>query len=176
MSQSTPLSQLQKPQPSVPQEPIQTNEPSIEDMLKDMDVPQGPTSNMNTEQFNYSVDQSQVPPPKMPENLLENTTVPSEPNSNNTNTVDTKKEQINKIPFLNIELKSGGILSKCVSSGKSALVVFVLVLLVSLPQINRLVFTKIPNMLSESGEIKIQGVVLKGVVCAVLFMIINMFL
>ena len=175
MSQSTPLSQLQKPL-APPQEPVQVpNEPSIEDMLKDMDVPNGPTSNMNTEQFNYSMDQSQVPPPKMPENLLENTTVPTEP-ATNPPVSSEKNDKKTTIPYLNIELGNDGIMSKCVNSGKSALVVLILVLLVSLPQVNRAVFTSIPNMLTESGEIKIQGVALKAVVCAVLFMIINMFL
>ena len=121
MSQSTPLSQLQKPPPPQ-QEPMQPSEPSIEEMLKDMDVPQGPTSNMNTEQFNYSMDQSQVPPPKMPENLLDSKIVPPEPASSSN---DNKNETKTTIPFLNIELESGGMLSKCVSSGKSSLVLLV---------------------------------------------------
>ena len=169
MSQSTPLNQLQKPQ----QEPMQPSEPSIEEMLQDMDVPQPPPDNMNTEQFNYSMDQSQVPPPKMQENFLNNTTQPPEsvpqPEAN-------KVQNKTTIPYLNIELDSGGMVSKCVSAGKSALVVLVLVFLISLPEVNRMVFTKIPGMLSESGEIKIQGVGLKAVVCAILFMVINMFL
>ena len=168
MSQSTPLNQLQKPQ----QEPMQPSEPSIEEMLQDMDVPQPPPGNMNTEQFNYSIDQSQVPPKKQ-ENFLNNTTNPPEPVPQ---PEANKVEKKTTIPYLNIELDSGGMVSKCMNAGKSALVVLVLVFLISLPEVNRMVFTKIPGMLSESGEIKIQGVGLKAVVCAILFMVINMFL
>lgn len=169
MSMSTPLNQLQKP----PQEPMQPTEPSIEEMLQDMDVPQPPPGNMNTEQFNYSMDQSQVPPSKTQENFLNDTTRPPEPVPQpETN----KLEKKTTIPYLNIELDSSGMISKCVGAGKSGLIVLVLVLIVSMPQVNRMVFTKIPGMLSESGEIKMQGVALKAVVCAILFMIINMFL
>ena len=68
-----------------------------------------------------------------------------------------------------------GHISKCFSSAKNAIVVFILVLVVSLPQFNKTVFTKLPKMLSESGEINIKGVMLKAILCSILFLVFSMF-
>ena len=138
-------------------------------MLKEMDVPE----NINTDSMNYSMDHSQIPPPKLNGDFL-NVQQPQQP----------QKPQQPQQPPINVNNSimginlgnSGEMMSKCINLLKSGGIILVLVFIVSLPQVNRSVFTKIPGMLEESGEINIKGVLLKSVICALLFIITSFFL
>ena len=170
MSQSTPIAQIkqqqQQQQMAPPQPPSQ--EPSVEDMLKEMDVP----DNINIDSMNYSMDPSQIPPPKMDQNFLQN---PNEMPPMTPPVKQTENKEENTLLGMNLG-DSGSMMSKCINMLKHAGIIFVLVFIVSLPQVNRGVFTKIPGMLEESGEINIKGVILKAVIVTLLFLVISFFL
>ena len=172
MSSSTPLNQLpsQQPPPPPPQELDNSND-MVEDILNEMS---NSNNGSNNDSINYAMDPSQIPPEKMDVNFLETPQQNSEQLlnnqenlQNNNNPTEVKSNSIlSKLNLGSME----GTLSKCFNSTKSAVIVFVLVLVVSLPKFNKIVFTKLPKMLSESGEINIKGVLLKAVLCSVLFL------
>jgi len=165
MSQSTPISQI-KQQHTQQMPPPQ--EPSVEDMLKEMDVP----DNINMDSMNYSMDESQIPPPKMDQNFLhqnDNQQMAPPPQE------EKKDESSNSLLGINLG-DSGSMMTKCINLVKHSGIIFLLVFVVSLPQVNRSVFTKIPGMLEESGEINIKGVLLKSVIVTLLFLVISFFL
>lgn len=182
MSSSTPLNQLpsQQPQPSPQQSltPSNNSDDMVDNILNEMSNNNG----TNNDSLNYTMDPSQIPPEKMDVNFLEsqnsNETL-QVPNNNlqaentNTNTKEVESNSmLSKLKLGNME----GMLNKCFSGAKSAVIIFILVVIVSLPQFNRVVFTKIPSMLSESGEINIKGIVLKGALCSILFLVSSMFI
>jgi hypothetical protein len=165
MSQSTPISQI-KQQQSQQMPPPQ--EPSVEDMLKEMDVP----DNINMDSMNYSMDESQIPPPKMDQNFLHpNDTQQMHPPIQE----EKKNESSNSLLGINLG-DSSSMMTKCINLVKHSGIIFLLVFVVSLPQVNRSVFTKIPGMLEESGEINIKGVLLKSVIVTLLFLVSSFFL
>jgi len=172
MSSSTPLNQLpsQQPPPPPPQELDNSND-MVEDILNEMS---NSNNGSNNDSLNYAMDPSQIPPDKMDVNFLEtpqqNSDQPlnnQEPFQNNNATEVKSNSILSKLNLGSME----GTLSKCFNSTKSAVIVFVLVLVVSLPKFNKIVFTKLPKMLSESGEINIKGVLLKAILCSVLFLV-----
>ena len=165
MSQSTPISQIKQQQAQQMPPP---QEPSVEDMLKEMDVP----DNINMDSMNYSMDESQIPPPKMDQNFLhqnDNQQMAPPPQE------EKKDESSNSLLGINLG-DSGSMMTKCINLVKHSGIIFLLVFVVSLPQVNRSVFTKIPGMLEESGEINIKGVLLKSVIVTLLFLVISFFL
>ena len=175
MSQSTPINKL----PKENMNSQQTNN-MVDDILNEMDD----TTNdfINTDINNYAMDASQIPPEKMNENFLNDIATEAQQNNNYQENGEVlnkelKEDTTDKNSFLSkFNLNTGNIsmedlISKCLKQVKYAIVVFILVTIVSLPQFNRTVFTKIKGMLLESGEINIKGVLLKSIVVTILFLI-----
>jgi hypothetical protein len=176
MSQSTPLTQLPRENMTNNQ-----NQQSSSDMVDDILNEMSTTDEMNTESFNHVMDSSQVPPEKMEENFLNNSNNNSnqdnfsqENNSENDNKKNTIKEGLKETMMS--KLKTGNmeeLFKNCLKQIKYSIMVFVLVIIVSLPQFNRFIFTKVKGMLLESGEINMKGVVLKGVIATIVFLILS---
>jgi len=188
MSQSTPLNQL--PRENMNNSQNQSSSDMVDDILNEMSS----HDDMSSDSFNHAMDSSQVPPEKMQENFL---------NNNNSNQQESNQQQENnhqqennqqpqqesnqqqgnnasQEPFhTNIlsKLKEGNmeeLFKNCLKQIKYSIIVFILVMIVSLPQFNRFVFTKVKGMLLESGEINMKGVLLKGVVATVVFLVLSM--
>jgi hypothetical protein len=185
MSQSTPINQLPR---ETMNNTLQNQQHSSSDMVDDILNEMSVNDDMNTESFNHMMDSSQVPPEKMDGNFLNNN---NDGNNNNYNQPDNNQQDNNqqnnseqnsnntKESFQNnilSKLKGGNIeelFKNCLKQIKYAIIIFVLVIIVSLPQFNRFVFTKLKGMLLESGEINMKGVLLKGVVATVLFLLLS---
>ena len=179
MSQSTPLNQLPNNQ-----QPQQNENDLVNDILNEMDSSPQPSTDMNVDSLDYIMDQSQVPPEKMDVDFLGNTDMSSniDDGGSNSNSQSSGNQSSSGISSktksllgLNLDM-GGGLLSKCLSKLKMALLVFVLVLATSLPQCNRFIFSKIPSLLNESGEINMKGLLLKTVLVTVLFLLGSFFL
>jgi len=179
MSQSTPLNQLPNNQ-----QPQQNENDLVNDILNEMDSSPQPSTDMNVDSLDYIMDQSQVPPEKMDVDFLGNTDMSSNndnggPNNNSQSSGNQRSSgssgKTKSLLGLNLDM-GGGLLSKCLSKLKMALLVFVLVLATSLPQCNRFIFSKIPSLLNESGEINMKGLLLKTVLVTVLFLLGSFFL
>jgi len=176
MSQSTPLNQLPNNQ-----QPQQNENDLVNDILNEMDSSPQPSTDMNVDSLDYIMDQSQVPPEKMDVDFLGNSDMSSNNDDGGSNSnsppssSQSSSSKTKSLLGLNLDM-GGGLLSKCLSKLKLAILVFFLVLIVSLPQCNRFIFTKIPSLLNESGEINIKGLLLKTVLVTVLFLLGSFFL
>jgi hypothetical protein len=180
MAQSTPLNKL-------PREDFnQSSNDLVDDILNEMND----TSNdsLNSDTMNYSMDSSQIPPEKMdntdfitPNNNAQqqnqdNMSQENSSNSNNGNQETTdKKSMFSKFSLNNIN-NMEDIFKKCFSQVKTAILIFILVMIISLPQFNRIIFTRIKGMLEESGEINIKGVLLKSIIVTILYLVISLFI
>ena len=57
---------------------------------------------------------------------------------------------------------------------KLPLVVFLICFLISLPRANRLLFSMMPSLLLESGQVSLQGVLIKAVLGLVLYYLVSL--
>ena len=194
MSSSTPINQLRMQQQQQQQQELQqasmnNMEPQMNNMEPPSDMVEeilNDISNQNgNDALNYAMDPSQIPPEKMDMNFLDEqplspkTQVVSEQNQPSPSDNGQVSNNETKSSSLLSNLKLGGmedLFKKCFNNAKSAVVVFILTILVSLPQFNRMVFNKLPSMLSENGQINMKGIFLKGVVSCLLFLVISFFL
>jgi hypothetical protein len=185
MSQSTPLNQL--PRENMNNSQNQSSSDMVDDILNEMTS----HDDMNSDSFNHAMDSSQVPPEKMQENFLNNNNSNQQDNNHQQHQESNHQQQqqesnhqqgnnASKEAFhTNIlsKLKEGNmeeLFKNCLKQIKYSIIVFILVMIVSLPQFNRFVFTKVKGMLLESGEINMKGVLLKGVVATVVFLVLSM--
>lgn len=65
---------------------------------------------------------------------------------------------------------------KLINFIKLPLLVFFLILLASIPQVNRAITHFIPSFLHESGQMTILGIIFKTVMLTVVFVVVNQFL
>ena len=178
MSQSTPLNQL-------PRENMNNNQnqQSSSDMVDDILNEMSTHDEMNTDSFNHVMDSSQIPPEKMEENFLNSNNSNDNsnqqnmtPDNNSGNDKENKSSKEGLKDTMMSKLKGGNmeeLFKNCLKQIKYSIMVFVLVMIVSLPQFNRFVFTKVKGMLLESGEINMKGVLFKGVAATVVFLILS---
>ena len=134
----------------------------VEDILREMNGNAGDT-NISGGVYQYATDQAQVPngPPlsdvsKMTDKMIE---------EEYRNFVRDENRLISKL----VDTRSHPWAVAVVN----AIVVFLILLFVSLPQINKLLFTFLPGLLLESGQVSFQGVLLKCVVGLILYIVIT---
>ena len=190
---STPISELRSrkaqqinPLPEVPitSTQVEQNIPVrdddiVNDILEELgESPGNNDSDMNAEMYRRSMDESQVPPPKkqvsfsdQDEELIINT------NNQNLSTDEIAQQQLRtQGGFLSNYLDMSGFLGTCINILKSSVIVFLIILLLSMSSVNKRLFSMMPQFLLESGEINIYGNMIKALIGAVLFSLINYFL
>ena len=164
-SLSTTLSDLRQPPQQQPlQQPVSDN--IIDDILKDMDNDKmEDVHNMNMSTYNYSMDRSQVPG--------ENTTPPNFQQQQH----QQQQQQQHQLFTPSEELpKSGGNFSLLgfnviLDNLINPVLVFLIVFVLSLTPVNRFIFSLCPQFLKESGQINIYGVLLKGFIGMVIYLV-----
>ena len=169
---STPLNQLpslasEMPDQNMPPVNSQNNDQLVDDILRDFDEPPHQQSNIDTEMLGYSMDSSQIPPPKMNKNFLD----ASSASSKSHDQLDSEGNIGSGVGggFMDYtETKMEWIMNMI----KAPLVVFVITFILSLPHFNRFLFGLIPSCLLESGQVNMYGVLLKAVIGTVLFIVI----
>jgi hypothetical protein len=184
---STPISQIRRggaPPDTIPQvsNPMQSDQPPImiqsggdfihqppqnenelvEDILREINGNPG-DSNINGGAFEYATDQAQVPAGPPPARNMDMTDKMIEEEYRNfvrdENRLISKLVDTNQHPW--------------VVSVVNGLVVFLILLIVSLPQVNKFIFTFLPGLLLESGQVSFQGVLLKCVIGLILYVVIT---
>lgn len=172
-SMSTPLNQLPSLAPNMSDQNMpymnpQNHDQLVDDILRDIEEPPQQQSNIDTEMLGYSIDSSQIPPPKMNKNFLDASSSKSGVSGDVENGITNN---INNDGFMDYtETKMEWIMNMI----KAPLVVFVITFILSLPHFNRFLFGLIPSCLLESGQVNIYGVLLKAVIGAVLFVLITL--
>ena len=73
-----------------------------------------------------------------------------------------------------VGINSNSTVGKIYNHAKLPVIVFVVCFLISYPPVNRIVFSAVPNLLLESGQVSLQGVLFKALIGLVLFYIASL--
>jgi len=147
----------------------------VEDILKEMGDSPGleQQSNINSNAYQYAIDNSQIPTYKtaQPPNGYYD-------DKHYTEKMMHKQEQTNSglLGQIGINLSGASIKDKIIKNIKYPGLVFVISFIISLPEFNRFLFSFFPNLLLESGQVSIGGVLLKAAVGMIFFAIIALFM
>ena len=182
----------------VPQIPAEMNQPSaspgltdnqlVNDILKEMGDSPGADNqaDINVGSMNYAMDSSQVPPEKLAGNYLEtqgqetlnpiNTSMGGTSDLINSMNSPTNIDETNKLlNSLSLNDSSVPLQTRILNMLKYPVIVFAICILISLPIFSRTLFSVFPKLLKESGEISLLGVVLKALIGAIIFGIVQFF-
>lgn len=195
MDMGQPIGQqsMGQPMPQIPSEMNQqaglTDSQLVNDILKEMGDSPGVDNqaDINVGSMSYAMDSSQVPPEKLAGNYLQ---AEGQESLNPTNTsMDSNNQHLGSDSHSNDTATGftnkllGGLTlnepdtwkNKIIMLVKNPLIVFVMCVIISLPIFSRTLFTIFPNLLKESGEISLLGVLLKSFIGAILFAIVQYF-
>lgn len=192
MSQSTPINLLRRDgnsQPNISNNmdfpsldnnqfgaPRESDSQLVEDILKEMGESPGleQQSNINSQAYQYSMDNSQIP-------IYKNNSYQNNDNYDDRNYTEKMihQQQNANSGLLNqigINLNGATIKDNIIKNIKYPSLVFVICLIISLPEFNRFLFSFFPKLLLESGQVSIGGVLLKAIVGMILFTLIALFI
>ena len=180
MSLSTPINMIKRGDPTIEINNFEGGSNSdsqlVEDILKEMGESPGieQQSNINSQAYQYAMDNSQVPAYKA--NSQDQNGYYD--NSTYSDKMMHKQNQMNNglVGQMGISLNGASIKDKIMKNIKYPGLVFVLSFLISLPEFNRFLFSFFPKLLLESGQVSIGGVLLKSLVSMILFIIIALFI
>ena len=146
--------------------------------------------------INYTIDTSQIPP-KINEQLptkeiIEETTreifrepIIEEPIIRQPEPIINVSDNImeNELPPIEEkkieekkEDKSENLTSKIIKQARDASIIFILFLLLSLPQVNKILVKSIPKLASNAPQISTLGIIFKALFVAVIYSVITFFL
>jgi len=169
-----PQQQLQNPmvQNHLQQPATQNNSQLVDDILREMssdDIQQGPEPDLNVGNINYAMDSVNIPPEPQVSSKgqlqPENTTVSSVESILN-NGVDSSDI------FSDLKLDEPideTAVDKFVKEAKPVILVFVIVVVLSLHQVNRIIFSFVPQLIIENGQLSIYGILFRGLLAAILY-------
>ena len=185
MSQSTPINMLRRDNLSMDidnnmsNQFEETNSDSqlVEDILKEMGESPGleQQSNINSQSYQYAMDNSQVPSYKA--NLKQDQNAFYDDKYYSEKMMHQQEKKNNGIlGQFGINLSGSSIKDKIMTNIKYPCLVFVISFIISLPEFNRFLFSFFSKLLLESGQVSIGGVLLKSIVGMILFAIIALFI
>lgn len=154
----------------------------VNDILQELGESPGNNDNdLNADMYRRSMDQSQVPSQKQNNVTFSDKedTMIYDVNQQNLSPDDIALQQQNNQEnsgFLSSYIDMSGTVGQCINILKTAVYVFVIILCLSLSGFNKSLFSIMPKFLLESGEVNIYGNMIKALIGAVLFSILNYFL
>ena len=206
MSSSTPINQIRNlgggdasigntpsPNSMPPNQSSQTDEQLMNDILREIGTGPGEEniSDINTDSFQHVVDHSQVPPEKMLSSKFDEMAL------NMNEQLDSQLEDDGKHHYkgnnqgkassifkgnegmsgiTNLSLNTYNIKERIWNFIKIPIIVFILCFIFGLSQVNRFIFTMLPYLLLESGQISIWGNLLKCTIIVVFMMVVQYFI
>lgn len=171
---SFPQQQLQNQMVQNPlqQTSIQNNSQLVDDILREMtneDFQQSHEPDLNVGNINYTMDSVNIPPEAQvsSEGQLqpENTTVSSVESilNNGVNSSDIFSDLKLDEPIDETAV------DKFVKQAKPVILVFIIVVVLSLHQVNRVIFSFVPQLIIENGQLSIYGILFRGLLAAILY-------
>jgi len=166
-----------------PQMPSQDNNGMLEDILREMERTSasdsmGPDPNVGL--MNYAINPVNIPPPmsqQVKQQLQSEATHAAAPLM----TIDEHMANINgnDQPTSNSstllgELTGGVLGQKIINSVKPLVFVFLIVLVLSLHQTNRFLFSFFPQLLLENGQLSIYAILLRCSIAVILFYVLGL--
>ena len=156
-----------------PPVPTQDNNQLVEDILKEMGNPTVEDSNLNNNVMNYAMDPSQIPPEKQENINFLNANDLEIDNLPNSTKDSVESEKVKNPPIVSyLGLSDDSSLTPIIKMIRLPILVFILSFIISLPIFNRYLFSFVPTLLLESGQVSIYGVLLKAVLSTILFCIL----
>lgn len=153
-----------------------SNSQLVDDILKEMDTRPVPGANhmmdMNVGNINYAMDPAaHVPPERNPaaQRIISGGEQTQMPSMSTYQHMNLSGDDHNK-------LVDESIYQKIIKEAKPVVIVFLIVLVLSLHQTNRLIFGFLPNLILENGELSIYAILLRAAIACVLFFVLNKFL
>jgi hypothetical protein len=150
----------------------------VEDILKEMGESPGAhsQSNINSQSFDYAMDRAQIPAHKYVNPVDSNGGQMDGSGGNvqgNGSSSFSPSGLMNQISF---SLSGQNLKNKITRNYRYPILVFVICLILGLPEFNRFLFSFFPKLLLESGQVSLSGVMLKALVGMIIFIIIGIFL
>lgn len=158
------MQQQMQPQMQSPQGNNMDENQLVDDILNDM--VDNAKDDINVETANYAMSDSQIPSQKLNNNFLFD--------ENNNQYVEYDEN----LPPLQAEQNYSSNFSTnyLINKSKLPLVVFLLFTILSLSQVNKLLFSFLPNLLNENGTISIYGIFLKAFIAMSIYICASIFL
>jgi hypothetical protein len=181
MSQSTPINMIRRGEPEMDMDnqfgSSSSDSQLVEDILKEMGESPGmeQQKNINSQAYQYSMDNSQVPAYKS--NMQQDNNGFYDDRSYSEKMMHQQQQANNGfLGQIGINLSGSSIKDKIMKNIKYPGLVFVISFIISLPEFNRFLFSFFPKLLLESGQVSIGGVLLKSIVGMLLFAMIALFI
>merc|ERR1712176_1429890 len=92
-------------------------------------------------------------------------------NENNILKMNIVDEEEKKINNTNVSF-----VSKLIERIKPTVLVFILFFIISIPQINKLIFKILPRMKTSDGSLSILGVILKGIFISLIYLSVSFYI
>ena len=169
------------------QEPNASNESHnqlVSEILHEMqDIPSNENpADMNVANFSYATDPVNMPPERnvnSVNNLKAENTVVVDGQDENIINENKALGSIKNLDILNAMDENNNkkdkesTITKLTKLTKPALVVFIVVFILSLHQVNRLIFSFFPKLLKDNGQLSLYAILLRSVLGSVLFLVIE---
>ena len=166
------LMQQQPPQQQLssdmmpPQNMAQSQSSLVDTLLNELEEQPEYQQDMNVAQTQYAMDNVNVPPTRVQGQNL----APENTHSISTNDKSDFINTDNSYMFNEVHMNSNkSIIDKIIDEGKPVLVVFVLFLILSLHQVNRIIFSFVPGLLMENGQLSLYAILLKSLLACILY-------
>ncbi len=165
-----------------PQMPSADNNGMLEDILREMERSSGPDAlgpDPNVGLMNYAINPVNIPPPmsqQVKQHLQSESTHAAAPLmmvDENMANIDPATTGLNSSTLLG-ELSGGPLGQKILNNIKPLVFVFLIVLVLSLHQTNRFLFSFFPQLLLENGQLSIYAILLRCAIAVVLFYVLSL--
>jgi hypothetical protein len=154
---------------------MHNNSQLVDDILKEMSSSgtynQEPEPDLNVGNINYAMDGVNIPQTQQNNNeiLLSENTVPDSANNTNNSIING----VNTDDFFaDLKLNESHDLSavdKFLKQIKPIILVFLIVVILSLHQVNRVIFSFVPQLIIENGQLSIYGILFRGLLASILY-------
>lgn len=163
--------------PGPPQMPSSDNGGMLEDILREMERSSAPDSlgpDPNVGLMNYAINPVNIPPPMSQQaqmQLQAETTHAAAPMANLNEGMDGRGHNSNNssLSLISSDLTGSALGQKILNSVKPLVTVFIIVLILSLHQTNRFLFSFFPQLLLENGQLSIYAILLRCTIAVILF-------
>ena len=166
--------------PAPPHMPSSDNGGMLEDILREMERSSAPDSmgpDPNVGLMNYAINPVNIPPMMSHQaqmQLQAETTHTAAPMISLDEGMTSHSNNNSTLSLIGGELTGGPLGQKILNSIKPLLIVFVIVLLLSLHQTNRFLFSFFPQLLLENGQLSIYAILLRCTIAVILFYVASL--
>jgi hypothetical protein len=143
------------------------NSTLINNILNEFEDEQEYQQDMNIAHTQYAINDVNVPPPKTTNNVNMLRSEPTQLMSSTSSSVNNMEHYMNENEYkMNVKKNTFNYL---VDELKLCLIVFILFVLLSLHHVNRIIFSFLPQLLLENGQLSLYAILLKGFIATLLY-------